>query len=342
MRPAFHPRLVNDPSGDPVLYVPFQHEGRALLFDVGDLSPLAPREILKIEHVFVSHTHMDHFFGFDRLLRNLVGRRKTVFLYGPEGFLDCLGAKLAGYRWNLVQEYDPLVFVAYELRGSEVRNRRYSSRQRFAPTGESARPVQSGILADRGRFLVSAVALDHGIPCLGFRLQERFHVSILADRVREMGLAVGPWLNDFKQALYEGRDPAAVFPLPPSGEGKARGALPLGDLADRICRITPGQRIVYVTDAAPTDDNIQRIESLAAGADRLFIEAAFLEADGDIAADKGHLTAALAGRIAGWAGVRKLDVFHHSPRYRDGASLLRAEAEEAFAATAARHCERNE
>jgi len=50
------------------------------------------------------------FFGFDRLLRLLVGREKTVSLYGPAGLLDQVHHKLLGYRWNLVDRYaDDLV-----------------------------------------------------------------------------------------------------------------------------------------------------------------------------------------------------------------------------------------
>lgn len=69
MRPIFRPELLNDPFDDCGLYVDFKCEKRALLFDLGDLTALSPKKILRILDVFVSHTRMDHFFGFDRLLR---------------------------------------------------------------------------------------------------------------------------------------------------------------------------------------------------------------------------------------------------------------------------------
>ena len=97
MRPSFLPRLVNRPFDDPGLFIPFLFEKRAILFDLGDIYSLSAKEILKTSHVFITHTHMDHFFGFDRLLRLFLGRDQHLFLYGPEGFLKNVEGKLAAY-----------------------------------------------------------------------------------------------------------------------------------------------------------------------------------------------------------------------------------------------------
>ena len=68
-------------------------------------------------------------------------------------------------------------------------------------------------------------------------------------------------------------------------------------LRSAALQIVPGQKIAYVTDAAYHADNVARIAALAAGADLLFIECTFLEADAADAARKCHLTAGQAGSI---------------------------------------------
>jgi len=105
MKPLFHPQPVHDPFGDPGIYVEFMFHRRALLFDMGDLHPLPPRKILKISHIFVSHTHMDHFIGFDHLLRICLGRDKDLSLFGPPSFIEHMESKLESYTWNLVENY---------------------------------------------------------------------------------------------------------------------------------------------------------------------------------------------------------------------------------------------
>src|SRR5215468_7345809 len=119
MRPLLHPTLVNGRSGDPALYIETLFERRAILFDLGDISALSPRKVHRLDYVFVSHAHIDHFIGFDRLLRGLVGREKKIALFGPSGFIDHVHHKLQAYRWNLVDSYlSDLVFVVTEIASS--------------------------------------------------------------------------------------------------------------------------------------------------------------------------------------------------------------------------------
>ena len=63
---------------------------------------------------------------------------------------------------------------------------------------------------------------------------------------------------------------------------------------------------------------------------RIFIEAAFLDAQRDTAARKYHLTARQAGNLAALAGVKRFTVFHFSPRYKGQAERLYKEAMHAF------------
>ena len=78
MTPSFSSYLVNDPFGDAGLYVEIKWARRALLFDLGENDALGPTRLLRANDLFISHTHMDHFIGFDRLLRIALGRNKTL------------------------------------------------------------------------------------------------------------------------------------------------------------------------------------------------------------------------------------------------------------------------
>jgi ribonuclease Z len=332
MRPSFIPRLINPPSDDPGLYVPLLYEKRAFLFDIGESRCLSGREILKIDHLFISHTHMDHFAGFDRLLRLLLGRDKILHLYGPAGFLKNLEGKLSAYSWNLVTHYqNRFILRAAEVHPDHLRVCDYACHNAFIPDGSPKLLPFDGTLINEPSFSVSAVILDHGIPCLGFALTERFHINILKQSLEELNLPVGPWLKTFKNALYDGLSPDTPFGVPLESSDCRKFSL--GELAEHIAKTTPGQKIAYITDTAYTPDNIARIIHLSKGADHLFIEGAFLQEDKEMAAEKRHLTAFQAGTLAALCRAKQFTVFHFSPRYTGNTHLLTREARKGYEET---------
>lgn len=333
MKPLLHPFLVNDRFGDPALYVRSLFERRSFLFDMGDLGPLSPRRLLGISEVFVSHTHIDHFIGFDRLLRTLVGRERTVRLFGPAGFIDRVEHRLASYTWNLVDLYAcDLVFEVTEVHAADTgRRARLRLAKRFAREEERPIALAGGLLHDEGGFSVRCAVLDHRTPCLGFAVTEDRHVNVWKNRLEERGLAVGPWLRRLKQAVREDRPEDTPIEVAWRSAGADRApTLPLGLLRREILTLSPGQKIGYVTDVAGTAENVRRIVDLVREADILFIEAPFARSDVDLAAARMHLTTAQAGRIARLAAVRRVEPFHFSPRYTGEEERLRDEVEAAF------------
>ncbi len=331
MRPSFYPRLINGPFDDPGLFVPLTFRKRALLFDLGDLGSLSSGDILKTSHVFVTHTHMDHFVGFDQLLRRLLGRAINLHLFGPQGFLDNVAAKLKAYTWNLVHNYtQALVITATEIHNRQCITQTFQCREGFAPSIPRIIANNMAVVHQEPALSVSAAILDHQIPCLAFAIKEHFHINILRSQLEKLGLAVGPWINDFKALLFQQADPATEIQVPCAQPQGTTKAFTIAELSKKTTRITPGQKIAYVADAVYSAANEKKIITLAQGANHLFIEAAFLEADSDVAMAKYHLTAHQAGIIARKAKVREITIFHHSPRYTGQAHLLEEEARRAF------------
>jgi ribonuclease Z len=185
---------VNGPLGDPALYIEIKFVRRAILFDLGEIRSLSPRLLLKISHVFISHTHMDHFIGFDHLLRILLGRNKKVHFFGPPNFITQLENKLAAYSWNLIESY-PLDLVVTEIHPSHLITAQFKSFQAFKMELDKVTKPFDGVVHEEWSFLVRAAFLDHKIPCLAFALEEQAHLNIIKTELDRMGLTKGPWLQ---------------------------------------------------------------------------------------------------------------------------------------------------
>jgi ribonuclease Z len=334
MRPSIQAHLVNRPFGDPGVYIDFKFERRAILFDVGDISALSTRKLLRVSDVFVSHTHMDHFSGFDHLLRVCLGRDTGVNAYGPPRFIAQLEHKLAAYTWNLVENYaTEFVILAHELGADgRVHRARFSSRLKFEREALPDAVAHHGVLLEDPSFRVRAIPLEHhDITSLAFAFEEGVHINVWKNRLEELQLPTGPWLTELKaQARAGAPDDTPIRVHWRTREGSKDRLFALGELKQKVLEFVPGQRVCYATDVAGTDRNGDDLAQFARGADLLFIEAVFLDEDRDQAARKAHLTARAAGTIARTAGVKAAEPFHFSPRYLGRENELRQEFARAF------------
>lgn len=366
MKPTFHAGPVNNPFEDPCVYARILRERRAILFDVGDIGRLAPSNLLKVTDIFVTHTHIDHFIGFDTVLRNVLRRDVPLRLFGPASIIECVEGKLGGYTWNLIHDY-PLKIEVFEVRPGTLSHASFYAENSFRRLDNPDTAFEGTLLRDP-LFRVTGAILSHDIPVMAYSLEEEYHLNINKALLQEMGLPVGPWLSRLKRAIrerYRLKKPAVRSrksedgqeePVPgvvsresevlrqdSEGSGiydsESNAPNPVFEVGDRvytlgelmrIVTITKGQKISYVMDVSPMEENLEEIIPLVRGSDLLFCEAYFLERDRDRAEARNHLTAALAGRIAREAGVGNLVIMHVSPKYRDSLHLIYEESMREF------------
>ena len=335
MKSCLHSTLVNDPFGDPGLLVQFLFQKRSLLFDLGDISPLSNAELLKVSHVFVSHTHIDHFIGFDRLLRTVFGREKTITFFGPENFIKNVEGKLTGFTWNLVDRYEEsLTFKVVEVREGRLLKATFKAIDKFKRVDEQEIELKNGIILEDPLFTVSAAVLEHRVPCLGFSLQENLHVNIKKDRLETMQIVKGSWLNELKQSVLKGRPDSHAIDVPFKGNGKSRQQqLTLGELKEKLIDIIPGQKIAYVVDTVYNEQNKRKIIDLVQSADIFFCESPFLADEELRGQERFHLTSHQAGTLAREACAKKLSVFHFSRKHISHRERFYEEADKAFRGT---------
>ena len=174
------------------------------------------------------------------------------------------------------------------------------------------REVEAGAEALAGDgYRISSHPLVHTKPCLAWCLEEDMRPGVFhPETAAELGIPRGPlWsiLQDGEAVtLADGR---TVQP------GEVMGVR------------RRGRKICFATDtvAAPG------LADFARGADLFICEGMFDEELAATAAEKRHLTAAGAARIARDAGVRRLGLIHYSPRYADRElKRLLGEAREIF------------
>ncbi len=300
-------KLINPPGdGDPGLYLDLVGLREAAMFDIGD-NALPVSDLVKVRTLFVSHTHIDHWIGFDRLLRCLLGAERTVHIYGPPGMGDFVRCRIHGYIWNLSFE-DHLRLIVHELDGDAFEVVELSVEDRFRSVRDHGRSEPHRGIAHRGDgWRVEFAELDHSTPCLGWALVEEDKYRFDQARLAAAGLTPGPELAAMKTRFVGGED-----------------ALLAGTLGE----FSRGRRIAYVTDTGFSPKSIEAVRTLAKDADVMYCEATYPDDDLDKARAVRHLTGGQCGALSRTAGVERLVPFHFSRRYAQDPAQILADVEQ--------------
>lgn len=158
-----------------------RRKGRILLFDSGEGTQHRLMEgglkITRVDAVFITHLHGDHWFGLMGLLatQTMHQRKEAVHVIGPEGIREGLQRIIA------LSDMEP----SFDLRFTEM-------------VGSD----QPQIVYEQPEFYVEARSVDHGVPTWGYRFQERDRPGRLnPDRAQELGVTEPQQF----QALKDGR-----------------------------------------------------------------------------------------------------------------------------------------
>jgi ribonuclease Z len=257
-------------------------DGHGILFDPGEGTQ---RQLLRadvssasITAICVTHFHGDHCLGLPGVLARfaLDHRDRPVDLFFPEAG----GAHLE--RLRRVAAFEPWPHV------------------RLHPL-----PAERSVSALGDGLRLVAQPLDHTVPTLGWRVEERPRRHVIAERAAAHGLA-GPDI---------GRVVAGATIETASGPVR---------LEDISVERTP-QSFAFLMDTAPCDSAV----ALAERADLVLTESTYLQGELELAAAYHHLTARQAASIANTARARALVLSHFSQRHRDE-SAFAAEAQAVF------------
>jgi len=244
-----------------------------------------------LDAVFVSHAHMDHFMGFDTLLRHIHVAPRVCRLFGPPGIARRVAHRLAGYDWNLAEAHWCTLLVD-EIHEGQVERWEFHGKLGFRGHRCGRSPRLGETVWSSPHLRVDATLADHKIPVLILRLSETRGFAIDRDKLARLGLQPGPWLEELKNLYARGELSGTVMRVPESTnhESPPVSGLDAAELYRSICAERTPSSIGYLTDIALTPDNLARAKALLSGVTLLVVECAFLAEDIDKARASWHLS----------------------------------------------------
>ena len=254
-----------------------------LLFDCGEGAQqqmMRAKTGFTIDAIFVTHWHADHFLGIFGIVETLGFMERTAPLpiYGPPWVVEFV---------DLIQRIN-----------------RHT--RRFAVT---AHPLDHGSVVPFNGYTVRAFATIHGIPGLGYVLEEderpgRFN----RDHAIALGVPPGPLFGRLQrgETVRIVRDGVETEVRPGDVLGEPR----------------PGRKVVYTGDTRPIQ-NLPRVAAMIRDADLLIHDATFDDQESSRAREVLHTTAGEAGEAAAALNARMLALVHISSRYASTANHIR-------------------
>jgi ribonuclease Z len=316
--------LLNQEHQDPVILIPIPQESEIVIFDLGYCFRLKPRDIQRISSIFISHTHVDHFAGFDHILRLSLDMDKTLKIFGPPGIIGNVEGKLAGYTWNLTDRIR-LNYLVTEIHPDKLKVKRYEGSTGFdkdSPVAEMVWNPAEPFLIDKN-YKVSAAILDHKIPVLAYKIDAPTSFNASPEVMKEMNLSPGKWVGELKRMIEAGLEQDAKITI----DGREFDA---AALSEKLVARTSGTSIAYVVDTIFNKKTAASLKKLLQGVDTLFSECVYLTIEKELARENYHLTAKQSATIALETGVKTLYPFHFSRRYEGQYHLLFQEAKAIF------------
>lgn len=320
-------RLVNGSAGDPVLYIDYPGGDNAILFDGGDNCSLTMQQLGDLEAVFITHHHVDHFIGLDRIMRANIDRDKTLHLFGPETTIQKVYDRIRSYEYPFFP-FQKIVVRVTELLSGRTRTALLECTKKF-PEPEIREQVWRGrVCYENDAVTVEAVPVEHTVPCWAYALCEK--IGFHPDPAKLAGgmLRPGNWVGDVLRKIRVGEPGSTILTI----QG---GSFTLDSLAENYFAESGGARVAFVTDTQWSETLRPELVKLAKGASRLYCDSFYAKKEAKGAAQYKHMMAHQAAELAKLAKVEQLVLMHFATRYAGKYEMLIDEAKEVFPRTTA-------